>query len=193
MLLSGTVEAITAAKKAIEAAGFEVLPLPIAIPYHTPLVEGKVDAGDEAVQAVTVSKPKITTWACSLIDKYPDDTEAIRKITTELFTRPIHFKKTIEAMHADGTRIFVEVGPRGGMTPVIDEVLAGKEYLAIASNLQSESGITQLNRTLASLFCHNVPLQLDYLFERQALSSTLILRANRQDQQACICRSNTLK
>ncbi|MBA3994752.1 MAG: hypothetical protein C0469_14635, partial [Cyanobacteria bacterium DS2.3.42] len=168
MLLSGTVEAITAAKKAIEAAGFEVLPLPIAIPYHTPLVEGKVDAGDEAVQAVTVSKPKITTWACSLIDKYPDDTEAIRKITTELFTRPIHFKKTIEAMHADGTRIFVEVGPRGGMTPVIDEVLAGKEYVAIASNLQSESGITQLNRTLASLFCHNVPLQLDYLFERRA-------------------------
>lgn len=168
MLLSGTVEAITAAKKAIEAAGFEVLPLPIAIPYHTPLVEGKVDAGDEAVQAVTVSKPKITTWACSLIDKYPDDTEAIRKITTELFTRPIHFKKTIEAMHADGTRIFVEVGPRGGMTPVIDEVLTGKEYVAIASNLQSESGITQLNRTLASLFCHAVPLQLDYLFERRA-------------------------
>ncbi len=169
ILLSGTVEAITAAKKAIDAAGFEVLPLPVAIPYHTPLVEGKVDAGDEAVQAVTVSKPKITTWACSLIDKYPDDTEAIRKITTELFTHPIHFKKTIEAMYAEGTRIFIEVGPRGGMTPVIDEVLAGKEYLAIASNLQSESGITQLNRTLASLFCHAVDLKLDYLFERRAL------------------------
>ncbi len=168
MLLSGTVEAITAAKKTIQAAGFEVLPLPVAIPYHTPLVEGKVDSGDEAVQAVTVSKPKIATWACSLIDKYPDDTEAIRKITTELFTRPIHFRKTIEAMHADGTRIFVEVGPRGGMTPVIDEVLSGKEYLAIASNLQSESGINQLNRTLANLFCHSVPLQLDYLFERRA-------------------------
>jgi acyl transferase domain-containing protein/phosphopantetheinyl transferase (holo-ACP synthase) len=168
MLLSGTVDAIAAAKKAIEEAGFEVLPLPIAIPYHTPLVEGKVDARDEAVKAVTVSKPKITTWACSLIDKYPDDTEAIRKITTELFTRPIHFKKTIEAMYAEGTRIFVEVGPRGGMTPVIDEVLSGKEYVAIASNLQSESGITQLNRTLANLFCHAVPLQLDYLFERRA-------------------------
>ncbi|MCC7532014.1 MAG: polyketide synthase dehydratase domain-containing protein [Candidatus Melainabacteria bacterium] len=168
MLLSGAVDAIAAAKKAIEAAGFEVLPLPIAIPYHTPLVEGKVHAGDEAVKAVTVSKPKITTWACSLIDKYPDDTEAIRKITTELFTRPIHFKKTIEAMYAEGTRIFVEVGPRGGMTPVIDEVLFGKEYLAIASNLQSESGITQLNRTLASLFCLAVPLKLDYLFERRA-------------------------
>lgn len=168
MLLSGTVDAIAAAKKAIEQAGFEVLPLPIAIPYHTPLVEGKVNAGDDAVQAVTVSKPKIPTWACSLVDKYPEDTEAIRKITTELFTHPIHFKKTIRAMYEEGTRIFVEVGPRGGMTPVIDEVLEGREYVAIASNLQSESGITQLNRTLASLFCHAVPLQLDYLFARRA-------------------------
>jgi acyl transferase domain-containing protein/phosphopantetheinyl transferase (holo-ACP synthase) len=168
MLLSGTAEAMTAASKAIKEAGFEVLPLPVAIPYHTPLVEGKVDVSDDAVQAVTVSKPEITTWACSLIDKYPDDTEAIRKITTELFTRPIHFKKTIEAMYAEGTRIFVEVGPRGGMIPVIDEVLSGKEYVALASNLQNESGITQLNRTLASLYCHGVPVKLDYLFERRA-------------------------
>lgn len=168
MLLSGTVDAIVAAKKAIQEAGYEVLPLPIAIPYHTPLVEGKVNAGDDAVKAVTVSRPKIPTWACSLIDKYPEDTEAIRKITTELFTHPIHFKKTIRAMHDEGTRIFVEVGPRGGMTPVIDEVLEGREYVAIASNLQNESGITQLNRTLASLFCHAVPLQLDYLFSRRA-------------------------
>lgn len=168
MLLSGTVEAITAATKAIKEAGFEVLPLPVAIPYHTPLVEGKVDVSDDAVQAVTVSKPEITTWACSLIDKYPEDTEAIRKITTELFTHPIHFRKTIEAMHKEGTRIFVEVGPRGGMTPVIDEVLEGKEYVALASNLQNESGITQLNRTLASLFCHGVPVKFDYLFERRA-------------------------
>ncbi len=168
MLLSGTVDAIVAAKKAIQEAGYEVLPLPIAIPYHTPLVEGKVSAGDDAVKAVTVSKPKIPTWACSLIDKYPDDTEAIRKITTELFTHPIHFKKTIRAMHDEGTRIFVEVGPRGGMTPVIDEVLEGREYVAIASNLQNESGITQLNRTLASLYCHAVPLTLDYLFSRRA-------------------------
>lgn len=168
MLLSGTSEAISAATKAIKEAGFEVLPLPVAIPYHTPLVEGKVDVSDDAVQAVTVSRPEITTWACSLIDKYPDDTEAIRKITTELFTRPIHFRKTIEAMHAEGTRIFVEVGPRGGMTPVIDEVLNGKEYVALASNLQNESGITQLNRTLASLVCYGVAVKLDYLFERRA-------------------------
>lgn len=168
MLLSGTTDAIVAAKKAIEQAGFEVLPLPVAIPYHTPLVEGKVNAGDDAVQAVTVSKPKIPTWACSLIDKYPEDTEAIRKITTELFTHPIHFKKTIEAMFEEGTRIFIEVGPRGGMTPVVDEVLEGKDYVAIASNLQSESGITQLNRTLACIFCHGVALNLDYLFFRRA-------------------------
>ncbi|MBC7997564.1 MAG: polyketide synthase dehydratase domain-containing protein, partial [Leptolyngbya sp.] len=168
MLLSGTIDAIVAAKKEIDKAGIEVFPLPIAIPYHTPLVEGKVNASDAAVKGVTVNKPNITTWACSLIDKYPDDTEAIRKITTELFTRPIYFKKTIEAMYAEGTSIFLEVGPRGGMTSIVDEVLEGKDHLAIAANLQNESGITQLNRALALLHCYGHDLNLAYLYERRA-------------------------
>ena len=37
--------------------------------------------------------------------------------------RPVRFAEMIEAMHADGARVFVEVGPGSALTPLVDSIL----------------------------------------------------------------------
>jgi acyl transferase domain-containing protein len=166
-MLSGSKEAVAEAMKALTAAGFEPQPLPMAIPYHTPLVEGMVDPNLQEIQDMELGLPQTPIWSCSRVDKYPADTTAIREITTKLFTQPIMLKKTIEAMYADGVTMFVEVGPKGVLTPLIGDTLQDKEHLAVASNTSYNSSITQLNHCLGELAAHGVNMQLDYLFARR--------------------------
>lgn len=167
-MLSGSKEAVADAMKKLTDAGFEPQPLPMAIPYHTPLVEGMVDPNNKEVQDMELGLPQTPIWSCSRVDKYPADTQAIRQITTKLFTQPIMLKKTIEAMYADGVTMFVEVGPKGVLTPLIGDTLQNKEHLAVASNTSYNSAVTQINHCLGELAAHGVDMELDYLFARRA-------------------------
>jgi acyl transferase domain-containing protein len=65
--------------------------------------------------------------------------------------RRVEFRKTVEAMYAAGARIFVEVGPGGILTAFVDDILRGRQYLAVASNVLRRSGITQLNHMVGML------------------------------------------
>ncbi len=167
-MLSGSKEAVARAMKALTAAGFEPQPLPMAIPYHTPLVEGMVDPKNQEIKDMELDLPKTPIWSCSRVAQYPADTAAIRDITTKLFTQPIMLKKTVEAMYADGVTMFVEVGPKGVLTSLIGDTLQDKAHLAVASNTSYNSGITQFNHCLAELAAHGVEMELDYLFARRS-------------------------
>ncbi len=167
-MLSGSKEAIASAIKALTAAGFDPQQLPMAIPYHTPLVEGMVDPNNKEVQDMHLKLPLTPIWSCSRVDIYPNDISAIRTITTKLFTEPIMLKKTVEAMYENGITMFIEVGPKGVLTPLIGDTLQDKAHLAVASNTSYNSSITQLNHCLGELAAHGVDMQLDYLFARRA-------------------------
>jgi acyl transferase domain-containing protein/phosphopantetheinyl transferase len=182
-MLSGSKEAIASAIKALTAAGFDPQQLPMAIPYHTPLVEGMVDPNNKEVQEMQLTFPLTPSWSCSSVDIYPNDVAAIRTITTKLFTQPIMLKKTVEAMYEDGITMFVEVGPKGVLTPLIGDTLQDKAHLAVASNTSYNSSITQLNHCLGELAAHGVDMQLDYLFARRAPELIEFLDRPKQPRQ----------
>jgi len=169
VIVSGTQSAIEEASAAFKAAGIDFFQLPAAIPYHTPLVSGIVTTGREEVGKLTVKPPEIEAWSCSLASQYPPDSNAIFQISTELFEKPILFRKTLEAMYADGVRTFVEVGPKGTLTPVVSEVLKEKPHLAVAANLATRSGIAQIHHLLSALFCRGIEIRPDALFKRRGL------------------------
>jgi acyl transferase domain-containing protein len=49
-----------------------------------------------------------TTAAC-----IPGEPDAIRARLAEHIGKPVHFVQEVEAMYADGARVFVEAGPAG--------------------------------------------------------------------------------
>jgi len=166
-MLSGPKDSIRKVMEVLTGHGIEPQPLPMAIPYHTPLVEGVLDARSEEILQLPMSPPSIPAWSCSTMQKYPDDVEAIRKITTELFTHPIMLKRTVQSMYEDGVRVFVEVGPKGLLSPLVSDTLSGQPHVSVATNSSAESSITQLNRCLAELAANGVKMNLNYLFKRR--------------------------
>ena len=77
------------------------------------------------------------------------------------------FRETLEAMHDDGARVFVEVGPKGTLTSFVADTLRTRSHVAIAADRPQVSGILQLNQMIARLAAHGVRMRLNTLYERR--------------------------
>ena len=142
--------------------------LPFDRAYHTPLFECYLQDLHQFFARLPVSPPSIQTWSCTTMSPFPAEVPEIRKLVVEHWARPVEFQRTIEAMYADGVRIFVEVGAKGNLTGFVDDILRGKSYLAVPANLESRSGITQINHLVGILTAQGFTLELDYLYRRRA-------------------------
>jgi phosphopantetheinyl transferase (holo-ACP synthase) len=97
----------------------------------------------------------------------PGDGEAVRRLAVDQWTRPVEFRRTVEAMYADGIRVFVDVGARGNLAGYVEDTLRGRAAFAVAANLPRRSGLSQLNHLVASLFAQGVRIDPAVLHARR--------------------------
>jgi acyl transferase domain-containing protein/phosphopantetheinyl transferase (holo-ACP synthase) len=167
IIVTGDEESVAKLGTELRAKRIAFQQLPIAIPYHTPLVQGLVDADNEMVRNTSVDDISIPIWSCSRGGELPNDDAAMRELFIKLFTKPVALRQTINAMYDAGVRKFVEVGPNGVMTVIVGGILGKRPSLTIASNLQSRSGIMQLHTLLGALFVEDQTPKFDYLYARR--------------------------
>ncbi len=156
------------ALKHIQRLGLFYQVLPFDRAYHTPLFEPYLHGLRQFFARFPMSLPTVQIWSCTTSLPYPADVAEIRKLAVEHWMRPVEFGKTIDAMYADGARIFVEVGPRSNLTSFVDDILRGKPYLAVPANVERRSGITQLNHLVGILAAQGIQMELDYLYRGRA-------------------------
>ncbi len=106
-------------------------------------------------------------YSCLTKSRMPHDPEAIRELAVAQWTRTVAFRETVEAMHQDGLRIFVDVGARGNLAGFVQDTLRGRPAFAIAANLPRRSGPTQLNHLTAALFAQGVSIRPEFLYARR--------------------------
>ena len=143
----------------------EVLPFDRA--YHTPGFAAVLGPIAESFAGLTFRTPAIPVYSCATRVRMPADPEAIRELAVAQWTRTVAFRETVEAMHADGLRIFVDVGARGNLAAFVQDILRGRPAFAIAANLPRRSGLTQLNHLVAALFAQGVPIRPEFLYARR--------------------------
>ncbi|RMF86546.1 MAG: acyltransferase domain-containing protein, partial [Nitrospinota bacterium] len=168
IVLCGSESAITQARDRLQGQGAICNLLPFNRPYHTPLFRPVCDQLIHAFRHLKIVSPRIALYSCLTTQPYPQDPDEIRALAVEQWAQPVRFRETIEAMYDAGVRIFVEVGPRGNLTNFVDDILQGRPYLAVPSNVTHRSGITQLNYLIGLLAAHGVSMRLDYLYAHRA-------------------------
>ena len=141
--------------------------LPFARAYHTPSFRPVLGPIAEFFDQMTFRPPRVPIYSCASRGRMPDDPDAIRELAVAQWTQTVAFRETIEAMHADGLRLFVDVGARGNLAGFVEDTLRGKPAFAVAANLPRRSGLTQLNHLVAATFAQGAPLNTDYLYARR--------------------------
>jgi acyl transferase domain-containing protein len=165
IVVCGSEEEIARAQADLRARGAVCQRLPFNRAYHTPRFAPVVEELRECYERGDFAAPGIPLYSCATAAPVPSDPGEVRRLALEQWASPVRFRETIEAMYAAGTRIYVEVGPRGNLTAFVEDTLRGRPHLAVAANLQRRSGMAQLHHLLALLSAHGVPLTLEALYE----------------------------
>ncbi len=165
VVLVGEPEAAARAREIAAADGVMCETLPYDRAVHTPLFAPYAEQLRGVFNALPVRVTDANLWSCTSAAPLPRDEAQIRELLVEHWTSPVRFRETMEALHDDGARIFIEVGPRGNLTAFISDILRGRPLLAVAADTPSRSGVTQLHHMVGMLAAHDVALDLAPLYE----------------------------
>ena len=158
------VETVSAKLRA-QGALLEALPYQRA--YHTPRFAAALAPIREFFDGLPLKAPTVPVYSCAVAGPMGENIETIRRLAVEQWVSPVAFRSTVEAMHADGVRLFVEVGARGNLTGFVEDTLRGRPHFAVAANVARRTGITQLNHLVAALYAQGVSIRPDHLYARR--------------------------
>ncbi|HSM77053.1 MAG TPA: beta-ketoacyl synthase N-terminal-like domain-containing protein, partial [Bryobacteraceae bacterium] len=162
-VISGSSDAVKAALKTLEGARLAAKLIPVACAFHSPLMQPARDRLASVLKDQNFQAPEAEVFSNATAQPYPRNPEEIRALLAGHLVQPVRFVEEVEAMYERGARIFVEVGPRGVLTGLCQQILAGKH--ATLLRLDSEKhGVTHLLNVLAQLWVRGVDLDTDELF-----------------------------
>jgi malonyl CoA-acyl carrier protein transacylase len=160
----GPTHLIGAVEAALTGRGVIAERLPFRRPYHTPLFEPWMGPFRDLFAPVPFAPPHTPVYCCTTGRRFPDDPDAIRTLAVNHWVSPVEFTRLVEAMYADGVRVFVEAGPRGNLSAFAEDILRGRLFAAIPANVPRKSGPTQINHLVGQLVAHQIPVNLAHLY-----------------------------
>ncbi|MEV6406544.1 SDR family oxidoreductase [Streptomyces bobili] len=163
-VVSGPTDAVREAVAALRSAGLGAKRLPVACAFHSPLVADAAPAFRARLAEVNLRQPEFTVWGNAAAAPYPASPDAIRDGLAEQLALPVRFAEQIEAMYADGARIFVEAGPGTVLTGLVDRILGDLPHLAVPIEPRPDAGLPGFLTCLARLAVAGVPVHTGRLF-----------------------------
>jgi [acyl-carrier-protein] S-malonyltransferase len=131
IVISGERAAVTAAVEAARGLGARrVMPLPVSVAAHSPLMAEAAEGMRRALADVSFADPDAPLLANA--DATPlTSGEACRAELVEHLTKGVDWVRAVEVMSSAGTDTFIEVGPGKVLTGLVRRIVPGARTIAI--------------------------------------------------------------
>ncbi len=177
IVIAGPKAALAAAQPALTAKGYNVVNLPVAAAFHTPLVGHAQRPFAQTIQQVAFQSPKLPVYANATAKPYPTEPQAIQELLAQQILQPVQFQKAIETIYQAGGSIFVEFGPRNILSLLVKSILGSKPHVTIALNpSRQKDSDYQLREAVVQLQVIGLPLQA---FDPYYLNEPTVQSANK--------------
>jgi acyl transferase domain-containing protein/4'-phosphopantetheinyl transferase EntD len=163
-ILVGDEEASEAFVAALRGKGGLCERLPWGRAYHTDAIVPTLPAIDEYYHKLRLGTPRVELWSCTTAARYPPEPAAVHELAVRQWRSPVRFRETIQAMHAAGVRVFLEVGPRGNLSAFVSDTLGKLPHVAIPLDAARRNGLEQLCRAVGMMVAHGVPVDVAALY-----------------------------
>ncbi|UFQ14397.1 MULTISPECIES: type I polyketide synthase [Streptomyces] len=157
-VVGGTTDDVRRFLDACRGAGVAARWLPVAAAFHTPLVEHALAPFAEACRTVDFAEPRITVYANTAGAQYGPDAARNRDTLTRQLLAPVDFCARVRQMYDDGTRVFVEFGPRQVLSRLTERILHGREAHVISCDSGDPADGTTLLTAAVRLAVLGLPL-----------------------------------
>ncbi|WP_210405637.1 type I polyketide synthase [Paludisphaera borealis] len=161
-VLSGPKAEIERAEALLATEKITARRLPVSAAFHSRFVAKARGPLLDALGGVEVKPGTIPVFANATGEPYPASADGARELLADQLAQPVEFTAMVEAMHRDGARTFVEVGPDAKLSGLVASILEGKAHAALAvDSARGEAGdLVGLATVLASLAASGYALDL---------------------------------
>jgi acyl transferase domain-containing protein/NAD(P)H-dependent flavin oxidoreductase YrpB (nitropropane dioxygenase family) len=163
-VVSGPTADVEAAVQALRGAGLGAKRIPVACAFHSPVVAGAGPAFASVLDRASVRAPRLPVWSNRTAAPYGATAGDVRAELAAQIGAPVRFAAQIEAMYADGARVFVETGPGPVLSRLVGEILGDRPHVAVACEPRPAAGLRGFLEALARLAVAGVPVRTGWLF-----------------------------
>jgi len=152
--------------------------MPFRSASHTPAFATYLGPVIEELPRLEILRPRVPIWSATVAAPFPDDPAQAIDLIVRHMMEPVLFRQTVEAMHDDGIRAFLQLGP-GQLGSLIQDTLHDREHLVVPVNVARRSGIDQLRRVATAIWVEGGTPDMAALRPRAA-DATPVVRPGRR-------------
>ncbi|MCC9070758.1 SDR family NAD(P)-dependent oxidoreductase [Flavobacterium sp. F-65] len=188
-VVAGSTAAIDKFMELLKKERFSFKKLEVACAFHSPLVSKSKDLYTNVLKEIPFQEMQIPVWSNTTATLYPSLASNIKVQLTDHLVQPVHFVDEIQAMYADGARIFIEVGP-GKVLSGLTKACLNQDELTLHVEDNNRNGLTHLLCMFAQYLGTGRPLNLNKLFEDRHASLIHIDQPDLYQKSPTIWRIN---
>ncbi|WP_436497866.1 SDR family oxidoreductase [Actinokineospora sp. HUAS TT18] len=158
VVISGATPAVDQALAALRDAGLSAQRIPVACAFHSPVVAHAGELFADALADERIGAPELPVWSNRTASVYGGDVRA--ELSAQIGS-PVRFAEQIEAMYADGARVFVEAGPGRVLSGLVGRILGDRPHTVITCD---GDGLVGLLDAVARLAVTGIELRTGWLF-----------------------------
>jgi acyl transferase domain-containing protein/phosphopantetheinyl transferase len=156
--------------------------LPFDRPYHTPLFAAVADKVAEVYATMDFRPPALPVWSCMTAAPMPSDPILIREVAAGQWASRVRFHDTVTALHDDGVRLFLEVGPSANLTGFVEDALKGRPGGAPPPGRPPPGGLAHFLQAIGRLWVAGRDVDLPALFTDRAIPTLDLAAPARPDR-----------
>ncbi|ROP80324.1 [acyl-carrier-protein] S-malonyltransferase [Stenotrophomonas rhizophila] len=115
VVLGGTRAALTAASAEAATSGARVVPLPVCVPAHTPLLTVAAQGFEDALHSVTLRPPGLRLLA-GIDGRVVGDVDRVVATLSAQISQPLQWHVVLQQAVERGGRVFLELGPGAALS-----------------------------------------------------------------------------
>ena len=143
-VISGKKEAVDlACEKLKEAGAKRTLSLNVSGPFHSGML---VQAGEKlgkVLEGISLNTPSIP-YVANVTADYVTDASKVRDLLTRQVSSSVRWQQSVEAMIADGTDTFVEIGPGKTLSGFMKKISRDVKVMNIEKLADMEKAVEEL-------------------------------------------------
>ncbi|OXM44658.1 polyketide synthase, partial [Amycolatopsis thailandensis] len=145
--------------------------LPFRSGFHTPLMRSRLGPFTRLAAELDLKTPRIPVWSATTARPYPADPVEVRELYLAHLVRKVRFRELVDALYADGARVFVQAGA-GQVGSFVSDTLGTRPHLVIPASSGTRPGLAQLRRVATAVWVEGGRPAFDALEPRRTRIDT---------------------
>ncbi len=143
-VISGKKEAVDlACEKLKEAGAKRTLSLNVSGPFHSGMLAEAGEKLGKVLEGVSLNTPSIP-YVANVTAGYVTDVSQVRDLLTRQVSSSVRWQQSVEAMIADGTDTFVEIGPGKTLSGFMKKISRDVKVMNIEKLADMEKAVEEL-------------------------------------------------